>query len=408
MEDAKALLDSLMGQTRNAGKEERKKKKMGESFKEDSVCKFFLIGFCPEHESLFNNTKRDIGECPQTHFEINLDEFKAHPDKERYQIDYEKQLIPHLKSLIRQCDDWGAKERLKNERKVQEDGGNDVACAQIKKLCEQSSSLLAEAEEFASAGNFAVSKGKVAEAEQIKKTVEEWRAKEYAPAEVCEVCGLSKEYDGGNVYDKVNNFSHARGKVHSGFERIRTWYADLLEKHAQLDLDKRERDRSSKDGDGHEKRDRDKSSKDDGDDHEKRERDKSSKDDDGQDDRQSKDQSDKQSKGDSGSRVEPREDRYPRQRETQRSTGRESKSDRYSERSRGKADRGRDDSQQAGRRRGDDYDGRDRGRKDDYIDGGRGRRRYEHDDGGQNDGRNKRRRDDDYDDYDRSRGRRRP
>jgi len=62
MDDAKKLLDSLMGQTRNLDLAEAKKKK-GQNFKAKDSCKFFLLGFCPMNEELFRNTKRHLGEC---------------------------------------------------------------------------------------------------------------------------------------------------------------------------------------------------------------------------------------------------------------------------------------------------------------------------------------------------------
>jgi len=59
MDDARKLLDSLMGQTRNVDLKEAKKKK-GQNFKEENVCKFYLVGFCPQNEQLFKNTKRRL------------------------------------------------------------------------------------------------------------------------------------------------------------------------------------------------------------------------------------------------------------------------------------------------------------------------------------------------------------
>eukprot|EP00401_Gymnodinium_catenatum_P051737 CAMPEP_0117480326 /NCGR_PEP_ID=MMETSP0784-20121206/12335_1 /TAXON_ID=39447 /ORGANISM="" /LENGTH=388 /DNA_ID=CAMNT_0005274765 /DNA_START=358 /DNA_END=1525 /DNA_ORIENTATION=- len=240
MDDARALLDSLMGQARNAGKEERKKKKRGESFKDDTVCKFQLVGFCPEHEDLFHNTKRDIGECRKTHFEISKEEFDNHPEKARYKAEYETLLLRHLEAHVRRADDWAAKERQKNElasQKQAELGGNEVARQEIDKLNDMAGKLYAEAENLASAGKVELSKAKVLLAEQLQKKKADWEAKarDAPAAEVCEVCGLTKENDAGA--EKGNKFTHTEGKVHQGFLLIRKWYAELREKQKRGELD---------------------------------------------------------------------------------------------------------------------------------------------------------------------------
>ncbi|ETW28130.1 hypothetical protein PFFCH_04481 [Plasmodium falciparum FCH/4] len=58
MEEMRSLLDSLMGKDRN---ETDSKKKY--SFKDENVCKYYLIDFCPH--DLFPNTKSDIGRYNQ-------------------------------------------------------------------------------------------------------------------------------------------------------------------------------------------------------------------------------------------------------------------------------------------------------------------------------------------------------
>ena len=56
MQDAKSLLDSLMGNDRN--------RKVGRlvndrPWEDRSICRGYLVGFCPY--DLFKNTKRDAG-----------------------------------------------------------------------------------------------------------------------------------------------------------------------------------------------------------------------------------------------------------------------------------------------------------------------------------------------------------
>lgn len=53
-----AMLDELMGKTRNANKEEQGKKM---DFNDPDVCQYALAGLCPY--TLFSNTKSDLGAC---------------------------------------------------------------------------------------------------------------------------------------------------------------------------------------------------------------------------------------------------------------------------------------------------------------------------------------------------------
>lgn len=53
-----AMLDELMGKTRNANKDEQGKKM---DFNDPDVCQYALAGLCPY--TLFSNTKSDLGAC---------------------------------------------------------------------------------------------------------------------------------------------------------------------------------------------------------------------------------------------------------------------------------------------------------------------------------------------------------
>lgn len=332
MDDARALLDSLMGGARNAGKEERKKdKNKGLSFTKDSVCKFFLVGFCPEHEDLFHNTRRDLGKCTKSHFEISKEEFNANPDKAKYEAQYRRELLAHLKDIIRRCDDWGAKERQKNEftiQKATDEGGNEVAKGEIAKLNETASKLIAEAEDLASAGDVAGSRVKLDLSEQYKKKAEDWKEKyKNTVPEVCEICGLTKENDAGA--DKGKVFSHSMGKVHQGFLLIRKWYAEIKSLVDGTDA-ARQADLKEK-GDEEQAKERETSFRFEGEDRKKRE--------------------------DREDRRDRRDDRDRRDRDGDR------------------GGRRRDDGDDRSRRREDDYDNRKRRRDDDDGDRSRNRRR---------------------------------
>lgn len=65
MENARALLDELMGADRNVVKGVDYVPKI--TFESEHVCRYYLVDFCP-HE-LFTNTKSDLGICKRLHDE---------------------------------------------------------------------------------------------------------------------------------------------------------------------------------------------------------------------------------------------------------------------------------------------------------------------------------------------------
>lgn len=61
MDEARAMLDQLMGKTRNLS-ENQKDKVQKIHFNNEKVCKYYVCGLCPFIS--FHGTKSDIGKCP--------------------------------------------------------------------------------------------------------------------------------------------------------------------------------------------------------------------------------------------------------------------------------------------------------------------------------------------------------
>jgi len=234
MDDARKLLDSLMGQTRNMDVKEAKKKK-GNNFKEDDVCKFHLLGFCPIDQQLFRNTKRHLGDCEKVHSDALKEEYEEHPQKEEYQARYLKDAIRYLEGVVRTADEAVARVKRNIEaanKDLEEKGPNDVAKQEIEKIRERCNGLLKQAEELAEAGDIAGSKEKHQEFEETKAKADEWeqRCKVPMKEEVCEICGLRPE-DG----DGMRKFAHTEGKIHIGFVVIRDWLNKFREQATDLE-----------------------------------------------------------------------------------------------------------------------------------------------------------------------------
>mmetsp|Transcript_25912 Transcript_25912/g.40429 ORF Transcript_25912/g.40429 Transcript_25912/m.40429 type:complete len:321 (-) Transcript_25912:7-969(-) len=261
--DARALLDSLMGQTRNISLDEAKKTK-GKNFMKDTVCKAYLLGFCPRSELAESKMagKRHIKGCEKTHSDAMKDEFSAHPDKAKLQAEYEAQLLPVLEVLAREADQWVAREKANVSKNA---GGGPVEVTkntmteeekdQYNQLKEDMNKMMAAAEVEAEKGNVDGSKFKVMLADEIKEKVQELEEKHIQTFEVtargedvCEICGT--RYEALTATNHARHAAHFTGKVHLGYVKIRDWIAELRKKRdgdkrpANDDDGKRERRRS--------------------------------------------------------------------------------------------------------------------------------------------------------------------
>lgn len=250
MDDARKLLDSLMGQTRNLELKEAKKKK-GNNFKEPNSCKFYLLGFCPQYEQLFRNTKRHLGECSLIHSVALKEEFESHPEREDYERKYVRDLIKYMEGIVRTADEAVSRQARNIQaanKDLEERGPNDVAKREIEKIRENCNTLLNEAEELAEKGDIEGSKTKQAIFEETKRKADEYEVKSKQPIkeEVCEICGLRPE-DG----DGMRKFSHTEGKIHIGFVKVRDWLKrmrlkqdEFEDRHVGLKGDQKDRVRS--------------------------------------------------------------------------------------------------------------------------------------------------------------------
>jgi len=227
-EQMRAMLDQLMGTSRNGPGDESSK---GVKFTDSQVCKSFLTTCCP-HEILAS-TRMDLGECPKLHdLALRADYEKASESKDYF---YDVDSCEHLKSFIDDCDRRTelAKKRL---AETQEELSAEVTskAENVHGLAEAIGKKLAEAEE-------AGAKGKVDESMKLMEEVEDFRKKkQFAEQEyrnsmpassyqqqklrVCEVCSA---YLG--IHDNDRRLAdHFGGKLHLGFIKIREKLDGLL------------------------------------------------------------------------------------------------------------------------------------------------------------------------------------
>lgn len=103
MDEARALLDQLMGTERDVSLDKRTNKKR--HFSDDDVCKHYLCGLAPF--SLFRNTKSDL--TPEGGYnKVQCEESKAQWDaltqEERDSYGYEYELMKVLGGFVADCD----------------------------------------------------------------------------------------------------------------------------------------------------------------------------------------------------------------------------------------------------------------------------------------------------------------
>jgi len=106
MDEQRALMDMLMGKTRDNTEEERKTMRRTH-FSDSKICKYALCGMCPY--ALFKGGSRsDIGVCPFKTCLGDLElgdciaEYEALTEKEKERYGYERDLLRVLEGLVRQ------------------------------------------------------------------------------------------------------------------------------------------------------------------------------------------------------------------------------------------------------------------------------------------------------------------
>lgn len=235
-------MDSLMGNTRDSDLAEQKKSK-GQNFKKDTVCKHFLLGFCPLNELAASKMlgKRNVQDCRKMHSEALITEFEEHPEYKTFKAEYEKSLLPVLEGLVREADAFAAREKancLRTKLETPEKQTVNEMTPTIKEeylgLQKDMDKLMAAAELEAEKGNVDGSKFKVMLAGEIKEKIQELEEKHivtytitHKGEEVCEICGARTEASTGTNHARYG--AHFKGKVHTSYVKIREWIAKIKE-----------------------------------------------------------------------------------------------------------------------------------------------------------------------------------
>lgn len=188
MDEQRALLDMLMGKTRNVPDSE--KKNIQEThFSDRNVCKNFICGLCPH--ILFGATKSDIGKCP---YEIcdNAEavrlkaQFDALEQSEKDKYGYEHDLVLQLEDLVKGCDQRIQKNKRRAEKEMAISEENLVTIAKIEAEIRQ---LTEKCETAAENGDIDLSIEFNQRIDTLKEEIEKITNPNVKHTTVCEISG---------------------------------------------------------------------------------------------------------------------------------------------------------------------------------------------------------------------------
>ncbi|KAK7086658.1 Luc7-like protein 3 [Halocaridina rubra] len=255
---AAALLDELMGRTRNVLPHERSNKIQWDS---PEVCRHFLVKFCPH--DLFTNTKSDLGPCEKVHDEDLKREFEVSNSYRR--TAFEDEFVRYAESMLTEVDKRIKKGKQRLSLSVKDalassTTGDGRVDEQLELLSERITGLVSEAERLGSEGNVEEAQGLLKLCDQLREERDalrrsnensvwhqaaEMAASQEKQMEVCEVCGAFLIV--GDAQQRIDD--HLTGKQHVGFDKLRQAIKEIRDKREKARTEReavREKDRESR------------------------------------------------------------------------------------------------------------------------------------------------------------------
>ncbi|KAG0698657.1 Luc7-like protein 3 [Chionoecetes opilio] len=238
---AAALLDELMGRTRNVLPEDRSQILSWDS---PEVCRHYLVKFCPH--DLFTNTKSDLGPCEKN---IHDEELKREFDLSNSyrRTAFEDEFVRYAESMLTDVDKRIRKGKQRLALSVKEalessTTGDGRVDEQLELLSERITGLVSEAERLGSEGNVEEAQGLLKLCDQLREERDtlrrssensvwhqaaEMAASQEKQMEVCEVCGAFLIV--GDAQQRIDD--HLTGKQHVGFAKLREAIQEIRDVH---------------------------------------------------------------------------------------------------------------------------------------------------------------------------------
>jgi len=231
MKKAQAMLDALMGPSRNSSA-----KATSDDWRDRKVCKTFLVAVCPYDKTMLGGRK-NVEVCPKIHNETLREAFKAHADgapDSSFRRDCEDKALRDLVEAIAARDIF-ARDQVahKNAQLNIRPGGRNKEIGKMKRtVCEikEKADLIDDTESVANAALKAQLLKEYAEGlEEYEAVVkeEERKAEEEKPkAKSCKVCGTA--YVGDDDYNL-----HTSWTRHTTYLQIEEHLAALRKKQEE-------------------------------------------------------------------------------------------------------------------------------------------------------------------------------
>ncbi|KAJ8328832.1 hypothetical protein BDV3_006475 [Batrachochytrium dendrobatidis] len=198
-------------------------------YRDNDVCKHFLVGFCPNE--LFLNTKVDLGKCGNLHDERLQKEYQSSSNKNR--LGYEDRFYDYLAKLVSDIERTIKRGHTRLESKPTEPTGvtQDDIREKIIIIEETIKNKTNQLRQLGESGRvkdaydlYSAVERSMVELDQLRQTDQTHPS--YRPdkkMEVCEICGALLAND--STGQRID--AHMTGKQHTGFIRIR----ETLEEH---------------------------------------------------------------------------------------------------------------------------------------------------------------------------------
>jgi hypothetical protein len=232
----RALLDELMGLNRNKPIEGSSSCDISNDWRDRTVCKYYLMGFCP-NQYFINTRPRSMEPCALRHIDTLKSAFEAESPQNQYK--YELDLLRLLQDLIHSIEN---RKRFNAERSsANGDNENKLQEEQLSKrlqlLQENESTLKSEIAKAPNSEPAAKMKELASSLEgemlQIQGQLSQLRQAALGkpkPMLPCDVCGCLM-----NERESAERISgHREGKQHTGMILVREMARKLQEKHREL------------------------------------------------------------------------------------------------------------------------------------------------------------------------------
>eukprot|EP00435_Cladocopium_sp_Y103_P011868 s4028_g3.t1 len=232
MNKARAMLDALMGPQRDQKKDEN-----AEDWKDKSICKGFLVGFCPFDKSVVGG-KRSMDPCDKIHSEVIREKFDAHKDGQdgsELRNKYEEYSIRDLEFAIQEAEAYGRREveRLRKEprsKALTADVNQKISQMKRESLqLEKKANALDDCDARKKEELMKQSREVEDEAKKYEKEEEEKVKANFRPL-ACEVCGTAYVSNEEGEYE-----AHLKYKVHEAYTEIHARLKELKDKKAERD-----------------------------------------------------------------------------------------------------------------------------------------------------------------------------